>query len=75
MCLVMTSAIGSASSAVAAQFKRFSESAQRVAEPEPPPDLVKEQIEQLAASQVVTANLAVLRTADQMTGELINIWA
>ena len=71
----MIPAIGSASSAIAANFRRFSESAARVATPAPAPDLVAETVEQIASSHAVAANAAVIRTADQMTGELINIWA
>jgi hypothetical protein len=71
----MTSAIGSASSGLAAQFQRFSQSAARVARPDPQPDMVAETVEQIASRSVAAANVAVIRTADQMTGELINIWA
>jgi hypothetical protein len=71
----MTQAIGSGASGLAAQFRRFSQSAARVATPEPAPDLVAETVEQIASRQMAAANVAVIRTADQMTGELINIWA
>ena len=71
----MIPAIGSAASGLSAQFRRFSESAARVAAAKPAPDLVAETVEQITSRQVAAANVAVIRTADQMTGELINIWA
>jgi hypothetical protein len=71
----MIPAIGTATAAMAAQFERFSRSAARVAATAPAPDLVAETVEQIAASTTAAANEAVVRTADQMTGELFNIWA
>ena len=71
----MIPGIGNASAAMAAQFERFSRSAARVSAGAPNTDLVAETVEQIAARTTVEATAAVIRTADQMTGELINIWA
>ncbi len=71
----MTSAIGSASSAMAAAFARFERSAARVADPNGNSDFVHEVSEMAAAKHMLAANVTVARTADQMTGELFNIWA
>ncbi len=66
-------ALAAAGSAISAEFRRFERSAARVAAPEP--DLVRETVAQLESKTNVAAQAAVVRTADQMTGELINIWA
>jgi hypothetical protein len=69
----MIRSIGTAANAISAEFRRFERSAARVAAPDA--DVVRETVEQVASRQAVAAQAAVIRTADQMTGELINIWA
>jgi hypothetical protein len=71
--LFMIRSIAGAGNAISAEFRRFERSAARVAAPEP--DVVRETVEQLASKHAVAAQVAVIRTADQMTGELFNIWA
>jgi hypothetical protein len=73
MILFMIRSIAGAGNAISAEFRRFERSAARVAAPEP--DVVRETVEQLASKHAVAAQVAVIRTADQMTGELFNIWA
>lgn len=53
---------------------RFDASARRTAAA-PLDDLVKETVERIEASTAVGANLAVIRTADQMTGRLLDMLA
>lgn len=71
----MIRAYGVASSAIDQQMRRFERSAARVATAEPAPDYVRETVEQLGARHAVSANLSVLRAADDMTGTLISIFA
>ncbi len=71
----MVRALDTASVALAAQYQRFARSAARVATQDPPPDLVHETVEQIGAENGARANLAVIKTADQMLGTLIDIWA
>jgi len=53
---------------------RFDASARRTAAA-PLDDLVKETVERIEARTAVGANLAVIRTADQMTGRLLDMLA
>lgn len=62
-----------ASAGLAAATLRFDASARRVAGGEP--DLAKEIVEQTMAKAAVEANARVIRTADEMTGELLDILA
>jgi flagellar basal body rod protein FlgC len=75
MILVVIPAIGSASAALGAQFRRFEQSASRVANQKPAPDYVRETVEQIGASQAVAANVAVIRASDEMTETLFSVWA
>ena len=74
-----SSAIGGAASAISTALRKFERSAARVASSDlaapAAPDLVQETVAQMTAGHAVAANAAVIRTADQMTGALINIWA
>lgn len=59
-----------------AATRRFDASAQRVArmgDPAAEVDLVKETVEQIEAKHAFSANLNVIRTADRMAGDLLNI--
>lgn len=53
---------------------RFDASARRTAAG-PLDDLVRETVERIEARTAVGANLAVIRTADQMTGRLLDMLA
>jgi len=53
---------------------RFDASARRTAAA-PLDDLVRETVERIEARTAVGANLAVIRTADQMTGRLLDMLA
>jgi hypothetical protein len=75
MMTIVIPAIGSASAALGAQFRRFEQSASRVATQSPAPDLVRETVEQIGASHAVAANVAVIRAADEMTETLFSVWA
>jgi hypothetical protein len=68
-------AIGTASAAIGAQFRRFEQSAVRVAAQNPQPDYVRETVEQIGSSAAVAANVAVIRAADEMTQSLFSVWA
>ena len=63
---------------IAAASSRFEDSARRTAragDPAAEPDLVAETVEQIGAKHDFTANLAVLKTADEMTKRLLDIKA
>jgi hypothetical protein len=64
----------SASAGIAAATARFEQSAARTATA-PLDDLAAETVERLEARTAVSANVAVLRTADDMTGALLDILA
>ncbi len=67
-----------ASSGVQAAFARADASAARTVRfgaREPEPDLAREAVEQVGAKAELRANLAVMRTADQMLGALLDMKA
>jgi flagellar basal body rod protein FlgC len=70
----VTSALGHATYAIHDRMQRFERSAERVAR-SPQPDYVQETVEQMTAQHAVAANVAVVRTADAMTGTLFDIVA
>ena len=70
----MISAIGSAMSGMATALNRFDRSAARTAQPDPA-DPVGDRVEQITAQRSFEANLATVRTADEMLGSLIDIVA
>jgi hypothetical protein len=70
----MISAIGSAMSGMASAIDRFDRASARIAKPEAA-DLVHDRVEQLGARRAFEANLATVRTADDMIGSLIDIVA
>jgi hypothetical protein len=63
-----------AASGITAAFRRFDASAARTAA-NPLDDLASETVERMEAKTAVAANAAVLRTADEMTGTLLDILA
>jgi flagellar hook protein FlgE len=42
---------------------------------DPPPDYVRETVDRIDSEYAFKANAAVVKTADQMVGTLIDIWA
>lgn len=54
---------------------RFEKSAQKVAENAPATDLVSEFVDQLEARNAFAANMNVLKTADEITGRLLDLKA
>jgi flagellar hook protein FlgE len=69
--LLVISAIGNAMSGMANAMNRFDRASARIAQPEPA-DPVADRVEQLTAQHAFAANLATVRTADQMIGTLID---
>ncbi|HST92679.1 MAG TPA: flagellar hook protein FlgE [Brevundimonas sp.] len=67
-------ALSIASAGVSAALDRFDASARRTAEA-PLDNLAEEAVERIGARMSVAANAAVIRTADQMTGALLDILA
>ena len=63
-----------ASAGISAAVARFDASARRTAEA-PLDDLAGQMVERLQASSEVKANVAVLRSANDMMGELLDILA
>ncbi len=63
-----------ASAGIASAIARFDASARRTAQA-PLDDLAGQMVERLQAATDVKANAAVLRTADDMTGALLDILA
>ena len=61
-----------ATTGIAAATARFDASAQRTAR-DPLADLATETVERMGAKRDLQANAAVLRTADDMTGTLLDI--
>ena len=61
-----------ASAGVSTALARFEASAQRTAR-NPLDNLARETVERMQAKTVVAANVAVLRTADDMMGALLDI--
>lgn len=70
----MSSALGHAAYAIHDRMQRFERSAERLAR-SPEPDYVRETVEQMTAKHAVSANVAVIRTADAMVGSLFDIVA
>lgn len=68
------SAVSSAASGISAAFARLDASAARTAAA-PLANLAGEAVEQIIAKTELSANIAVLRTADEMTGSLLDILA
>jgi flagellar hook protein FlgE len=71
---IMISAIGSAMSGMASALGRFDRAAARTAQPDAA-DPVGDRVEQITAQRSFEANLATVRTADEMLGSLIDIVA
>ena len=70
----MIQAIGSAMSGIASATTRFDRASARIAQPEPD-DLIGDRVDQIVAQHDLSANLATIRTADEMIGSLIDIVA
>jgi hypothetical protein len=70
----MISAIGSAMSGMASAIDRFDRASARIAQPEPA-DPVHDRVEQISAQRTFEANLVTVRTADDMIGSLLDIFA
>lgn len=68
------SAFAIAASGIADATARFAASAERTAR-DPLADLAGESVERIQAEVALKANAAVLRTADRMTGDLLDILA
>ncbi|MGA0545407.1 flagellar hook protein FlgE [Brevundimonas sp. VNH65] len=68
------SAVSSAASGVNAAFARLDASAARTAV-DPLANLAGEAVERMTARTELRANVAVLRTADEMTGTLLDMLA
>jgi flagellar basal body rod protein FlgG len=70
----MIRSLDAATSGIVRQVARFERAAERIARaPEGEGDLVADTVEQIDAKAAFSANLAVVRTADEMLGTLINI--
>jgi flagellar hook protein FlgE len=67
----MISSIASAMSGMARALGQFDRASARIAQPEPA-DLVADRVEQMTAKHAFAANLATIRTADDMLGTLID---
>jgi flagellar hook-associated protein FlgK len=68
----MISSINSAMSGMAEAAGRFDRASARIARPQPD-DLVRDRVEQITAQHAFAANVATVRTADEMIGSLIDI--
>ena len=68
------SAFAIAASGIADATARFAASAERTARA-PLDDLAGEAVERIEAEVALKANIAVLKTADRMTGDLLDILA
>lgn len=68
------SAFAIAASGIADATARFAASAERTARA-PLADLAGEAVERIEAEVALKANIAVLKTADRMTGDLLDILA
>lgn len=66
--------INIASAGIQSAMARFDESARRTAA-QPLADLADEQVQRIRAQREVEANAAVVRTADEMTGTLLDMLA
>jgi hypothetical protein len=67
----MISSIGSAVTGMTSAVSRFDRASARIAQPEPA-DPVSDRVEQITAQHAFAANVATVRTADEMLGTLIN---
>jgi hypothetical protein len=70
----MIASIGNAMSGVASAVRRFDRASADIAQPQPA-DPIGDRVEQIVAQHSVAANVATIRTADQMIGTLIDIVA
>ena len=70
----MISSLSSAMSGMAAAAGRFDRASARIAQPDPE-DVVGDRVDQITAQHAFEANVATVRTADEMIGSLINIVA
>lgn len=70
----MISSLSSAMSGMADATSRFDGASARIARPESG-DVVRDRVEQIAAEHDFAANVATVRTADEMIGTLIDIVA
>jgi flagellar hook protein FlgE len=70
----MISSIGSAMTGMATAVRKLDAASARIAQPAPA-NLVGDRVEQLLAQHSFEANLATVRTADQMLGTLIDTFA
>lgn len=68
----MISSLSSAMSGMAEAAGRFDRASARIAQPEPE-DTAGDRVEQITAQHAFAANVATVRTADEMIGTLINI--
>jgi hypothetical protein len=68
----MLSSIGAAMSGLASATNRFDRASAKIAQPDPTADPVADRVDQLTAAHDFAANLATVRTADDMVGTLIN---
>jgi hypothetical protein len=73
----MISSIGSAMSGMASAVTRFDRASARIAQAGDPAsagggDLIGDRVDQLTAGHAFAANLATVRTADEMLGTLID---
>ena len=70
----MIGAIGSAMTGLASATSRFDRASERIARPQDPAngDRLGDRVEQITAQHAFAANLATIRTADDMVGTLIN---
>ena len=71
----MLASIHQASSGISAGFDRLNKAAGRIARDGAEGDLAGNMVELMRAPQDVRANAAVLRTADEMIGSLIDVLA
>jgi flagellar hook protein FlgE len=69
--VLMISSIGSAMSGMAAAVGRFDQASARIARPAAT-DLIQDRADQITAQHAFSANLATIRTADDMIGTLID---
>lgn len=68
----MISSLSSATSGMAEAAGRFDRASARIAQPEPE-DIARDRVDQISAQHAFAANVATVRTADEMIGSLINI--
>jgi flagellar basal body rod protein FlgG len=68
----MISSLSSAVTGMAEAAGRFDRASARIAQPEPE-DIARDRVDQITAQHAFAANVATVRTADEMIGTLINI--